>query len=178
VHKLVVIEVPIIHEINVAYCKCSKSDDADNLEQLLRNAWYPAMVTDPGTCSTFRSLETYRLCNVVGNMNVRDFITSLERMTDASAASGMTWLPVCGIVRFGRMKLTARIGPLQTVSTDGPPVGVPHAPEASRAGARPAWYFPHSSGGMCGEMLGLSSRRTKSAGRMAGSGSQVSVSLS
>ncbi|KAJ7828475.1 hypothetical protein B0H14DRAFT_3466313 [Mycena olivaceomarginata] len=94
VHKLVVIEVvPIIHEINVAYCKCSKSDDADNLEQLLRNAWYPATVTDPGTCSTFRSLETYRLYNVLGNMNVRDFITSLERMTDASAASGMTWLP-------------------------------------------------------------------------------------
>ncbi|KAJ7801671.1 hypothetical protein B0H14DRAFT_3489329 [Mycena olivaceomarginata] len=93
VHKLVVIEVPIIHEINVAYCKCSKSDDADNLEQLLRNAWYPATVTDPGTCSTFRSLETYRLYNVLGNMNVRDFITSLERMTDASAALGMTWLP-------------------------------------------------------------------------------------
>ncbi|KAJ7343885.1 hypothetical protein DFH08DRAFT_701870 [Mycena albidolilacea] len=93
VHKLVVIEVPIIHEINVAYCKCSKSDDADNLEQLLRNAWYPATVTDPGTCSTFRSLEMYRLYNVLGNMNVRDFITSLERMTDASAASGMTWLP-------------------------------------------------------------------------------------
>ncbi|KAJ7701277.1 hypothetical protein B0H14DRAFT_2417051, partial [Mycena olivaceomarginata] len=93
VHKLVVIEVPIIHEINVVYCKCSKSDNADNLEQLLRNAWYPATVMDPGMCSTFRSLETYRLYNVLGNMNVRDFITSLERMTDASTASGMTWLP-------------------------------------------------------------------------------------
>jgi hypothetical protein len=87
------VEAPIIHEIHVWYCKCAKSDDADNLQQLLRNAWYPAMATDPGTCATFRSLESYRLYNVLRNMNVRDYITSLERMTDPSAKSGMTWLP-------------------------------------------------------------------------------------
>ncbi|KAJ7893749.1 hypothetical protein B0H13DRAFT_1625094 [Mycena leptocephala] len=93
VRKMTVIEAPIIHQICVSYCKCSKSDSVDNLEQLMRNGWYPATVTDPGTCATFRSLETYRLYNVVGNMNVRDFMTSLERVTDPSAASGMTWLP-------------------------------------------------------------------------------------
>lgn len=105
VRKMTVIEAPILHEIHVSYCKCSKSDNADNLEQLLRNTWYPATVTDPGTCATFRSLEAYRLYNVVGNMNVRDFITSLERITDASAVSGMTWLPVrtidLDVVRWG-----------------------------------------------------------------------------
>ncbi|KAK7043451.1 CxC2 domain-containing protein, partial [Favolaschia claudopus] len=93
VHSLTVIEDPTIHEIRVRYCKCSKSDQADNLEQLLRNGWYPATVTDPGTCATFRSLEMYRLYSVVGNLNVRDFMTSVERMTDTTATSGMTWLP-------------------------------------------------------------------------------------
>ncbi|KAK6992838.1 CxC2 domain-containing protein [Favolaschia claudopus] len=92
-HSLTVIEEPIIHQIKIRYCKCSKSDNADNLEQLLRNGWYPATVTDPGTCVTFRTLETYRLYNVVGNLNVRDFVTSVERVTDPTASSGMTWLP-------------------------------------------------------------------------------------
>ncbi|KAJ7788061.1 hypothetical protein B0H13DRAFT_1936652 [Mycena leptocephala] len=57
VHNMTVIEAPIIHQIRFRYCKCNKSDDADNLEQLMRNAWYPATVTDPGTCATFQSLE-------------------------------------------------------------------------------------------------------------------------
>ncbi|KAJ6557792.1 hypothetical protein B0H19DRAFT_946380, partial [Mycena capillaripes] len=85
VRKMTVIKAPFIHEVQMCFCKCSRSDYADNLEQLMRNAWYPATVTDPGTCATFESLEAYRLYNVVGNMNVRDFITSLERMTDTTA---------------------------------------------------------------------------------------------
>jgi hypothetical protein len=88
-----VIEAPTIHQIRVRYCKCAKSDQADNLEQLLRNSWYPATVTDPKTCATFRSLEAYRLYNVVGNLNVRDFVTAMERTTDTTACSGMMWLP-------------------------------------------------------------------------------------
>ncbi|KAJ7333272.1 hypothetical protein DFH08DRAFT_939910 [Mycena albidolilacea] len=91
--KLMVIEAPTIHEIHIRYCKCAKSDDADNLEQLLRNSWYPATVTDPGTCATFRSLEAYRLYSMIGNMNVRDFVTSMEHMTDTTACSGLTWIP-------------------------------------------------------------------------------------
>ncbi|KAJ7176163.1 hypothetical protein C8R43DRAFT_1084657 [Mycena crocata] len=93
VYKMTVIEAPVIHQIKIRYCKCARSDDAENLEQLMRNSWYPATVTDPATCATFKSLEAYRLYNVVGNMNVHDFITALERMTDTTAASGMSWLP-------------------------------------------------------------------------------------
>ncbi|KAJ7117336.1 hypothetical protein C8R43DRAFT_902104 [Mycena crocata] len=107
VYNLTVIDAPYIHRIKVQYCKCDKSDDADNLEQLMRNRWYPATVTDPGTCATFRSLESYRLYNVVGNMNVRDYITALEEMTDASAKSGMTWLPV-SIERYKQFQRMAR----------------------------------------------------------------------
>ncbi|KAJ7830690.1 hypothetical protein B0H13DRAFT_2371831 [Mycena leptocephala] len=70
VREMTVIEAPIIHQVKIRFCGCSKSYDADNLEQLMRNAWYPATVTDPKTCATFRSLESYRLYNVAGNLNV------------------------------------------------------------------------------------------------------------
>ncbi|KAJ7024932.1 hypothetical protein C8F04DRAFT_1269809 [Mycena alexandri] len=93
IYKMVVIEAPIIHQLHIKYCKCSKSDDADNVEQLLRNAWYPATVTDPATCATFKTLDAYRLYNVVGNMNASDFVHAMERATNATASTGMTWLP-------------------------------------------------------------------------------------
>ncbi|KAJ7492940.1 hypothetical protein B0H11DRAFT_2228263 [Mycena galericulata] len=93
VYKMTVIEAPVIHQIRVRYCKCAKSDNADNLAQLIRNAWYPATVTDPGTCATFKTLEAYRLYNVVGNMNVNDFVHAMERVTNATATMGMKWLP-------------------------------------------------------------------------------------
>ncbi|KAJ7772559.1 hypothetical protein DFH07DRAFT_953027 [Mycena maculata] len=93
VHKMTVIEAPVIHQIRVHYCKCSKSDHANNLAQLLQNRWYPATVTDPGTCVTFKTLEVVRLYNIVGNMNVNDFIHAMERITNMTASMGMQWLP-------------------------------------------------------------------------------------
>ncbi|KAJ7854120.1 hypothetical protein B0H13DRAFT_1903764 [Mycena leptocephala] len=66
VRNMTVIAAPIIHQIRFQYCKCDKSDDADNLEQLMRNA-----------------------CN----LNVRDFIAALQRVTDTTVSSRMTWLP-------------------------------------------------------------------------------------
>ncbi|KAJ7731904.1 hypothetical protein DFH07DRAFT_968567 [Mycena maculata] len=93
IHRLTVIEAPTIYQIQLRYCKCSKSDYANNLQQLLRNRWYPATVTNPGTCATFKTLEAYRLYNVIGNMNVHDFVRAMERTTNTTAASGMTWLP-------------------------------------------------------------------------------------
>ncbi|KAJ7673622.1 hypothetical protein B0H17DRAFT_1208314 [Mycena rosella] len=49
VHEMTLIETPIIHRIKLKFCKCENSDDADNLQQLMRNGWYPATVTDPKT---------------------------------------------------------------------------------------------------------------------------------
>ncbi|KAJ7149496.1 hypothetical protein C8R43DRAFT_887995 [Mycena crocata] len=88
-YKMTVIEAPIIHQIHVRYCKCDKSDEADNIAQLLRNAWYPASITNPGTCATFKTLDVFRLYSVVGNMNVNDFIHAMERSTDATASTGI-----------------------------------------------------------------------------------------
>jgi hypothetical protein len=60
----------------------------------MRNAWYPATITNPGTCTTFNVLDLFRLLNVVGNINAHDFILTLERRTDALNTTGMEWLPV------------------------------------------------------------------------------------
>ncbi|KAJ7675296.1 hypothetical protein B0H17DRAFT_1207804 [Mycena rosella] len=91
--KMTVIEAPIIHRIHVWYCKCGKHSDGDTMEQLMRNVWYSATVTDPSTCAMFKTLEVFRLYNVTGNMNVHDFIRAMERATDATAWTGMKWLP-------------------------------------------------------------------------------------
>ncbi|KAJ7484897.1 hypothetical protein B0H11DRAFT_2157487 [Mycena galericulata] len=90
---MTVIDLPYIHRVRYRYCKCRKSDHTNNLQQLLRNSWYPATITDPATCATFTTLETFRLQNVVCNMNAHDFITAIERQTDVTAATGMEWLP-------------------------------------------------------------------------------------
>ncbi|KAJ7061114.1 hypothetical protein C8F01DRAFT_1083331 [Mycena amicta] len=42
----------------------------------------PATTTDPETCATLEALELFRLLQVVGNVNVHDFVGTLERLTD------------------------------------------------------------------------------------------------
>ncbi|KAJ7234341.1 hypothetical protein C8J57DRAFT_1531743 [Mycena rebaudengoi] len=93
INTMTVLDVPYVHQINFRYCKCARSDTADNLQQLLRNSWWPASVTSPATCAMFATLELYRLLNVIGNLNVHDFIKTLERSTNATASTGMDWLP-------------------------------------------------------------------------------------
>ncbi|KAJ7829911.1 hypothetical protein B0H13DRAFT_1655417 [Mycena leptocephala] len=80
---MVIIDTEAIHTVRIRYCTCDQSDHANNLEQLLCNGWYPATTVDPATCATFAALELYRLLNVVGNINIHDFVHSLERNTDA-----------------------------------------------------------------------------------------------
>ncbi|KAJ7719661.1 hypothetical protein B0H16DRAFT_1336539, partial [Mycena metata] len=89
VRTMVVLEYPYVHRVHYQYCSCKKSDTTPALQQLLCNKWYPATTVDTGTCATFNTLETFRLENVVGNMNVSDFITTMERRTDATGSTGM-----------------------------------------------------------------------------------------
>ncbi|KAF7351692.1 CxC2 domain-containing protein [Mycena sanguinolenta] len=81
---MVVMDTEYIHTVKYRYCGCDKSDRAQNLEQLLRNGWYPATTVDPATCATFAALDLFRLLNVVGNINVHDFVGTLERKTNTS----------------------------------------------------------------------------------------------
>ncbi|KAJ7787707.1 hypothetical protein B0H14DRAFT_2399238 [Mycena olivaceomarginata] len=101
IRKMVIIEAPFIHTMKLRYCNCGQSDDTDSadadsehLKQLLRNGWYPATVVEPATCATFRTPQAFCLYNVVGNMNVNDFITAMERMTNTTACSGLGSVPV------------------------------------------------------------------------------------
>ncbi|KAK7019006.1 CxC2 domain-containing protein [Favolaschia claudopus] len=82
VRTMVVLDFPQIHDISYRYCACDLSDRANNLEQLLRNDWYPATTVDPATCATFATLEIFRLTTVVGGLNVHDFIRTMEKSTN------------------------------------------------------------------------------------------------
>ncbi|KAJ7770735.1 hypothetical protein B0H16DRAFT_1306944 [Mycena metata] len=93
VRSLTVVHPNGIHEIKYRFCQCRRSDTCNNLQQLHRNGWFPATKTDPDTAVSTQALDLYRLLNVVGNLNARDFITSLERLTDATNSTGMNWLP-------------------------------------------------------------------------------------
>jgi hypothetical protein len=101
IRTMVVLHTTGIHTLRFRYCSCAASRSSNNLQQILRNGWYPATVTDPMTCATFNVLDLFRLLNVVGNINVHDFIRSLERLTDGLEASGMKWLPVSLIRQAG-----------------------------------------------------------------------------
>ncbi|KAJ7248910.1 hypothetical protein B0H12DRAFT_1203047 [Mycena haematopus] len=92
---MVVMDTYHIHIISVRYCGCSTSARDSNLDQLLRNLWYPATTVDPATCATFACLDLFRLLNVIGNINVKDFVSTLERETDACK--------VGKVPAFGRM---------------------------------------------------------------------------
>ncbi|KAJ7041928.1 hypothetical protein C8F04DRAFT_946399 [Mycena alexandri] len=94
VRHITVVDTTGIHEVDYHFCGCSRSDHANALQQFMRHEWYPASKTDPDTVATFRVLDLFRLLNVVGNVNSRDFITALERLTDATVKTGLKWLPV------------------------------------------------------------------------------------
>ncbi|KAJ7721966.1 hypothetical protein DFH07DRAFT_783991 [Mycena maculata] len=89
VRTMIVIDIGHIHSVKFRYCACNHSDTAQNLEQLLRNDWYLATTVDPVTCATFASLEMFRLLNVVGNINVKDYVGTLEQLTNACDVRGV-----------------------------------------------------------------------------------------
>ncbi|KAK6992479.1 hypothetical protein R3P38DRAFT_3226100, partial [Favolaschia claudopus] len=88
--SMVVMDFPTIHDVKYRYCACDLSDRMNNLQQLLRTGWYPASTVDPATCATLKTLESFRLLNVVGDLTVHDFVRVMEQCTDAS---GLEELP-------------------------------------------------------------------------------------
>ncbi|KAF7325883.1 CxC2 domain-containing protein [Mycena kentingensis (nom. inval.)] len=93
--SMTVVDAPYIHQVRFKYCCCPKSRNVRDLQQLLRHGWYPATVKNPRTCATFRTLRSFRLYNVVGNLNMTDFVASMHRMTKASASGGLGSIPDC-----------------------------------------------------------------------------------
>ncbi|KAJ7502414.1 hypothetical protein B0H11DRAFT_1712352 [Mycena galericulata] len=89
IRSMVVLDTNGIHRVSYQYCGCDQGRTVRNLSQLMRNAWYPASLTDPTTCATYKVLEMFRLMTVIGNVNARDFVTALERRTEALGSSGL-----------------------------------------------------------------------------------------
>ncbi|KAF8213240.1 hypothetical protein K438DRAFT_1956654 [Mycena galopus ATCC 62051] len=89
--SMVVMDVTGIHTITMRFCGCEKAARAPlgTVGQLLANRWYPATTIDPQTCATLEALEFYRMLSVVGNMNVHDFVGSLERKMDPLCTSSV-----------------------------------------------------------------------------------------
>lgn len=79
-----VIDVGGIHEVSVFFCGCERELLGDKRLQMLRAGWYPASMTDPQSCATFRALDQYHMLHLVGGLNVHDWIKSAERLTDAT----------------------------------------------------------------------------------------------
>ena len=80
-----------ISRVAVCYCGCSRSSNTTRVQQLLREGWYPATLQEPNTCATFAALDHFELLAVVANVNVRDFVSTLER---ADNALGLDKMPV------------------------------------------------------------------------------------
>ncbi|KAH8794364.1 hypothetical protein DL96DRAFT_1827827 [Flagelloscypha sp. PMI_526] len=85
--KLVVMDINGVHQVEVCSCTCRPMSFS---EELLRHGWYPATVSKPQTVVTLRCLDFYRSLCVVGNVNVHDFVRSLENFTHCG---GRDWVP-------------------------------------------------------------------------------------
>lgn len=85
IRSLTVVDATGIHTINHTRCGCRRSTGIKPWQQYMREGWYPASVKSPQTCATFECLDLLRRLKVIATVNVRDFMTVLEDITDAWA---------------------------------------------------------------------------------------------
>ncbi|KAL1740807.1 hypothetical protein HDZ31DRAFT_46736 [Schizophyllum fasciatum] len=78
IYSMTVIAPTHICRLKIQYCACSRGERATHVQQLLREGWYPATITEPATCATFATLDHFALLTTVATTNVRDFISSLQ----------------------------------------------------------------------------------------------------
>lgn len=71
-----------IQTVSCRFCKCAASDRCHPWQQLLRCGWYPATTHIPQTCASVELLDFYRRLKVMATVNVRDFVSVLEDLTD------------------------------------------------------------------------------------------------
>ncbi|KAF7290397.1 CxC2 domain-containing protein [Mycena chlorophos] len=83
IHTMSVVDAPFIRTVRLKYCGCPRSRGLSKVQQLLRNAGILPPSSIPRHAPTFRTLEAFRLYNVVGNLNVTDFdrTRQMYRMT-------------------------------------------------------------------------------------------------
>ncbi|KAF9042630.1 hypothetical protein BDZ89DRAFT_944067 [Hymenopellis radicata] len=97
---MTVIHINGIHIVPFHFCSCYISDHELPWQQVMRNGWYPATAKSPQTCATMTVLNFFRRMKVTASVNVRDFLTTVERITDPYNTE---WTPD-RYKAFGRMQ--------------------------------------------------------------------------
>ncbi len=78
-----VMHVNGVHQPCIQHCGCNRhADNANTWREPMESGWYPATTVNPQTFAIFEVLNYYRQLNVSATINVRDFVTCLERLTD------------------------------------------------------------------------------------------------
>ncbi|KAK7434738.1 hypothetical protein VKT23_020034 [Stygiomarasmius scandens] len=70
-----------IHPVAVYYCDCP-GRSVSFRQQCMRHRWFPASQDDPQTCATFKVLDLFHKMTLHGKVNVYDFMSGLEKMTN------------------------------------------------------------------------------------------------
>ncbi|KAJ7711045.1 hypothetical protein B0H14DRAFT_2645959 [Mycena olivaceomarginata] len=78
-HDFVLYDLTGVHEMNVDFCGCPRDAQPDSppeerRTQLLRACWWPATITAPNTCATFRALRHFQIINCLGKLSAYDFL--------------------------------------------------------------------------------------------------------
>ncbi|KAJ7737472.1 hypothetical protein B0H14DRAFT_3898421 [Mycena olivaceomarginata] len=86
-HDFVLYDLTGVHEMNVDFCGCPRDAQPDSppeerRTQLLRACWWPATITAPNTCATFRALRHFQIINCLGKLSAYNFLRGLEMCTN------------------------------------------------------------------------------------------------
>jgi hypothetical protein len=98
-HNFVLYDLMGVHKISVDFGGCSSgpNNDGQPLEwriQLLHTCWWPATITVPNMCATFRVLQLFQIVNCLGKLSAYDFLRGLEVSTNHD---GLDKPPVCDV---------------------------------------------------------------------------------
>lgn len=87
-----VLHVNGIHAVNVMFCQCDELHHAgDRVQQLMRFELYPATMTDPSTCATFRAMEQFHRLTLQSKIPAYDYYMTLNHTTDNTEVQ-VTWV--------------------------------------------------------------------------------------
>ncbi|KAJ7800682.1 hypothetical protein B0H14DRAFT_3490386 [Mycena olivaceomarginata] len=86
-HDFVLYDITGVHELSVDFCGCPTGPDnagrpLERRVQLMRACWWPATITAPNTCATFRVLRLFQIINCLGKLSAYDFLRGLEMCTN------------------------------------------------------------------------------------------------
>lgn len=83
--NLTLFDISGVHTVRIRYCFCDGTENPDTRRcQLLRERWFPATWSRPGTVFTFRLLDFLHKLQTRSKVNLYDFYQSLVSITDSA----------------------------------------------------------------------------------------------